>query len=402
MSILKNKKILIGVTASIAAYKIAHLTRLLKKQGAEVQLLMTDASKEFITPLTLSTLSERPVLSDFTKGKTGEWNNHVELGMWADLMLIAPASANTLGKMAGGICDNLLLATYLSARCPVFVCPAMDLDMYAHPSTMRNLVLLQEYGNHIIDAEEGELASGLTGKGRMAEPEHIVAAMEQFLTSEDKPLSGKKVLLTAGPTREYIDPVRYMTNASSGKMGYSLAAAFLKQGADVTIVSGPVDVEAEGGIKIIPVNTAEEMYKATANEFDKVDIAVFTAAVADYTPKYKSDVKIKKEGNDMNIEMVKTHDIAFEMGKLKKSGQMTVGFALETNNEQENAIKKLHKKNLDFVVLNSLQNKGAGFGHDTNQITIFDEQGATTFPLKSKREVAEDIVAYLLKKLQEV
>ncbi|PWJ42814.1 bifunctional phosphopantothenoylcysteine decarboxylase/phosphopantothenate--cysteine ligase CoaBC [Sediminitomix flava] len=396
---LKGKKILLGVTGSIAAYKAALLVRLLKKEGAEVQVLITEAAKEFITPLTLSTLSENPVLSDFTKGKTGEWNSHVKLGLWADLMVIAPASAQTMAKMTSGLCDNLLTAVYLSARCPVMVAPAMDLDMYLHPSTTRNINTLVEYGHHIIEAEEGELASGLVGKGRMAEPEHILTHIQDFFRPKGA-LKGKKVVLTAGPTKEFIDPVRYLTNASSGKMGYAIAQEFINAGAEVTLISGPVELTPPAQLgQFVAVNTAEEMYEQTKKYFLESDIAVFTAAVADYSPEVAEEQKIKKTGDTMSLQLRKTKDIAKEMGILKKPHQITIGFALETNDELENASAKLEKKNFDFVVLNSLQDKGAGFGHDTNKITIVETEGKTTFGLKSKKEVAKDIVNHLISKL---
>ncbi|WP_345368450.1 bifunctional phosphopantothenoylcysteine decarboxylase/phosphopantothenate--cysteine ligase CoaBC [Algivirga pacifica] len=396
---LKGKKIIIGVTASIAAYKAALLVRLLKKEGAEVKVIMTEAAQEFITPLTLATLSENPVVSAFVKGPTGEWNNHVDLGLWADVMIIAPATANTMAKMVTGVCDNLLQAVYLSARCPVFFCPAMDLDMFVHPSTQHNISVLQSYGNKLIDAEEGTLASGLEGKGRMAEPEHIVQELKDFFAPALS-LLGKKVLLTAGPTREYIDPVRYITNGSTGKMGYALANAFAAKGAEVTIVSGPTQQVASQNVRVIPVQTAEEMYASVEEHFDGTDIAVFTAAVADYTPAEVSNTKIKKQEGDMAIAMKRTKDIAKEMGLKKQPQQFTVGFALETDQEEQNAQGKLTRKNFDFIVLNSLRDKGAGFGHDTNQITIFDHQQKYPFPLKSKKEVAEDIVSFLDEKIK--
>ncbi|MEN7548951.1 bifunctional phosphopantothenoylcysteine decarboxylase/phosphopantothenate--cysteine ligase CoaBC [Rapidithrix thailandica] len=395
---MKGKKLLIGITASIAAYKIALLIRILKKAGAEVQVIMTPSAFEFIPPLTLATLSEKPVLSEFVKDQTGTWNNHVDLGLWADLMLIAPASANTLAKMAHGLCDNLLLATYLSARCPVAIAPAMDLDMYAHPTTQQNLQTLQSFGHLLIDAEVGPLASGLEGKGRMAEPEHIFRFLEQYFTPGRQELSGKKVLITAGPTREYIDPVRYISNGSTGKMGFALAKEFAANGADVTVVCGPTEATPPSSewAEIIPVTTAHEMYEATLQKFEKTDIAVFTAAVSDYTPKQIAPEKIKKDSPEMNIKLVKSKDIAKEMGLRKQTGQLTIGFALETQNEEENARGKLQKKNLDFVVLNSLRDQGAGFGYDTNQITIIDSQGTHKFELKSKDKVAKDIVTYAI------
>lgn len=395
---LKGKKILLGVTGSIAAYKAAFLVRLLKKAGAEVKVVMTASASEFITPLTLATLSENPVLTKFQKNDTGEWNNHVELGLWADLMVVAPASANTLGKMANGICDNLLLAVYLSARCPVVVCPAMDLDMYAHPSTIRNLGLLKSYGNFIIDAQEGELASGLIGKGRMAEPEYIISRMKTVFAPAELPLAGKQVMLTAGPTHEHLDPVRFIGNSSSGKMGYAIAECLYDLGAEVTLISGPSDQQLRNkGINLIRVTNAQEMFEVSSFYFPQADIAIFSAAVADYTPKFKADSKIKKNDPQMMVELEKTKDIAMEMGKQKLSHQITVGFALETDNEMEHAKSKLMKKNLDLIVLNSLRDVGAGFGHDTNKVTFVTKQDTREFPLKSKTQVAEDIAQAIIR-----
>ncbi|OHX68349.1 bifunctional phosphopantothenoylcysteine decarboxylase/phosphopantothenate--cysteine ligase CoaBC [Flammeovirga pacifica] len=396
---LKGKKILIGVTGGIAAYKIALLVRLLKKQKAEVQVIMTEASKQFITPVTLSTLSENPVLSTYANEETGEWNSHVKLGLWADLMIIAPATANTMAKMANGMCDNLLMATYLSARCPVMVAPAMDLDMYLHPSTTKNIDLLTSYGHIIVDAEEGELASGLIGKGRMAEPEHIIEAIENFFTpAENLPLYGKKALITAGPTKERIDPVRFITNGSTGKMGYAIAEELKKQGAEVTLISGPVLLQPSPQINKIDVESAEDMYQAVDQHFDEADISIFTAAVADYTPSVVSDSKIKKKEGDLAISMKRTIDIAKTMGQRKKANQITVGFALETDNELEYAKAKLIKKNVDFVVLNSLKEKGAGFGHDTNKVYIVSEKETKELPLLSKVEVATHIVNEIIER----
>ncbi|ANQ47752.1 bifunctional phosphopantothenoylcysteine decarboxylase/phosphopantothenate--cysteine ligase CoaBC [Flammeovirga sp. MY04] len=394
---LKGKKILIGVTGGIAAYKIALLVRLLKKQKAEVQVLMTEAAKQFITPVTLSTLSENPVLSTYANEETGEWNSHVKLGLWADLMIIAPATANTMAKMANGMCDNLLMATYLSARCPVMIAPAMDLDMFLHPSTTRNIDTLTSYGHVIVDAEEGELASGLVGKGRMAEPEHIVEAIENFFTpSESLPLYGKKAVITAGPTKERIDPVRFITNGSTGKMGYAIAEELKNQGAEVTLISGPVLLNPSNRIIKIDVESAEEMYHQVDQHFDDADICIFTAAVADYTPSEVSDSKIKKKEGDLAINMKRTTDIAKTMGLRKKPHQITVGFALETDNELEHAKAKLTKKNVDFVVLNSLKEKGAGFGHDTNKVYIVSEKDVKELPLLSKTEVATHIVEEII------
>lgn len=397
---LHGKKIILGVCGSIAAYKAAFLLRLLKKEGAEVQVIMTDAARDFITPLTLATLSERPVLSKFVKDETGEWHNHVDLGLWADLMLIAPASANTMGALANGLCSNLLQAVYLSARCPVMIAPAMDLDMYQHPATLRNMDLLGQYGNQIIDAEHGELASGLVGKGRMAEPEHIVAHLKDFFGASAT-LKGTKVLITAGPTREQIDPVRYIGNHSSGKMGYALAENLAAKGAEVVLVSGPTQQKANhSNIRVVPVQSALEMYEASTKHYPDCQIAILAAAVADYTPREKHEQKIKKEGGatELTIALVQTHDIAAELGRRKQEGQINIGFALETNDEEANAQKKLQNKNFDLIVLNSLNDPGAGFGTDTNKVTLLDADGKReSFPLKSKQEVAEDIVQAILK-----
>ncbi len=401
---IKDKKVLLGVTGSIAAYKSAFLVRLLVKAGAEVKVIMSQSAVDFITPLTLSTLSKNPVLIDFQKDKTGEWNNHVELGIWADVMLIAPASAHTIAKMANGLCDNLLLASYLSARCPVFICPAMDLDMFTHPSTLHNLKKLQEFGNHIIEPTEGELASGLFGKGRMAEPEEIVLAIEHFFDAQKrtKNLYGKKALVTAGATREYIDPVRFISNNSSGKMGYAIAEELAKQGAKVTLISGKTNLHIQhGNISKISVETAAEMFEATIPRVADSDIIVHCAAVADYTPKAKASQKIKKKENDLTIELIKTKDIAKEVGNLLQPHQFHVGFALETNEEIKHAKEKLQKKNFDMIVLNSLQDKGAGFEHDTNKVSIIDKaERVIDLPLKSKREIAKDIVNLIVSKLQ--
>lgn len=390
---LQGKKILLGVCGSIAAYKSALLTRQLIKEGAEVKVIMTTSATDFITPLTLSTLSRHPVYIDFVKNNTGEWNNHVELGLWADLMVIAPASANTMAKMAQGLCDNLLLATYLSARCPVYIAPAMDLDMYQHPATVDNLARLKSYGNHIIDAEHGELASGLVGTGRMAEPENIMAAITQAL-GKKKALASKKVLITAGPTYEALDPVRFIGNHSSGKMGYALADAMAAQGAEVTLVSGPSNATlANAGIKLIKVTSAQEMHDACIGYFPTTDITILAAAVADYKPAQLAPQKIKKKSESLSLELVKTQDIAAALGKLKKNGQFTIGFALETENEFENAKQKIKAKNFDMIVLNSLNDQGAGFGHDTNKISIIDKQNnVRDFELKNKKDVAQDIV----------
>lgn len=390
---MEGKKILLGVCGSIAAYKSAFIVRLLVGLGAEVKVVMTTSSTDFITPLTLATLSKKPVALDFIKNKEGEWENHVELGLWADLILIAPASANTIGKLANGICDNLLCAVYLSARCPVMLAPAMDLDMYQHPSTIENLKKLRKYGNQILDVEHGELASGLVGKGRMAEPEHILEHIKSFFQTKQK-LAGKTALVTAGPTHEQIDPVRFIGNNSSGKMGVAIAETLAKQGARVHLISGPGVKEINHKqITTHKVISADQMYKTVNGLFDKVDIAIFAAAVADYKPGNAAPQKIKKSESTIQIELVKNKDIAAEMGKLKKNGQFTVGFALETENEELNAKEKLKKKNFDMIVLNSLNNKGAGFSHDTNKISIFSVKNSPRhFSLKNKKEVAEDIV----------
>lgn len=396
---MKGRKIILGVTGSIAAYKAAVLTRLLVKEGADVKVVMTEAAKDFITPLTLSTLSKNPVLSQFVKNETGVWNNHVELGLWADAMVIAPVSANTLAKMAHGECDNLLLAVYLSARCPVFLAPAMDLDMLQHPSTKKNLQSLQEYGNHLLAPGHGELASGLVGVGRMTEPEEILEQLKEFF-SEKKKLSGKHALVTAGPTHEALDPVRFIGNNSSGKMGYAIAEALATEGAKVTLVSGPTHLTlAHPNIEVRRVTSAADMYEACKTVFPFVDIAVLSAAVADYRPATVADQKIKKKDNDLTLQLVKTHDIAAELGKLKKNGQFVVGFALETENEVQNATKKIEAKNFDLIVLNSLNDVGAGFGHDTNKIKLIDKKGEVfEFSLKNKKEVACDIVTAIVQR----
>lgn len=392
---LKGKKIVIGVTGSIAAYKAAILVRLLVKQGAEVQVVMTPSGKEFITPLTLSTLSGRPVLCDFFNSGNGEWHSHVELGLWADAMIIAPATASTIGKMANGVADNLLVTTYLSMKAPVFVAPAMDLDMFVHPSTQRNLQVLRNYGNHIIEPAAGELASHLCGKGRMEEPENIVRALEDFFLAANS-LAGKHILITAGPTYEKIDPVRFIGNYSSGKMGFALAAECARRGADVTLVAGPVSLSTpHPSINRIDVECAEEMYNASVGAFPSCDAAILCAAVADYRPATCADKKIKRTGEGMTIELEANKDIAAALGKEKKEAQRLVGFALETNDGEINAREKLSKKNLDFIVLNSLADKGAGFAHDTNKVSIISNDGVTDYPLKSKAEVARDIISHL-------
>jgi phosphopantothenoylcysteine decarboxylase/phosphopantothenate--cysteine ligase len=396
---LVGKHILLGVTGSIAAYKTASLIRLLVKAGAEVKVVMTPLAKQFITPLTLATLSKNPILVDFFDPTNGAWNSHVSLGMWADAYLVAPASANTIGKMANGVADNLLLTSYLSAKCPVFVAPAMDLDMYAHPSTQRNLDVLRSYGNHIIEATSGELASGLDGKGRMEEPEKIVEYLDQFF-SVSQDLKGKNVLITSGPTYEKIDPVRFIGNYSSGKMGFALAEECAKRGATVTLVTGPVALSLNNQtIKRVDVESAQEMYEEVDAVFASMDITILCAAVADYRPMKKIDEKMKKESSSdvLNIQLTKTIDIASTLGSKKTEDQLLVGFALETNNEFDNAKDKLNRKNLDFIVLNSLNDKGAGFRHDTNKVTILNKKGEKkSFGLKSKIEVAKDIIDVIM------
>ena len=392
---IKGKKIVLGITGSIAAYKAAVLARALIKKGAEVQIVITPAGKEFITPLTLSTITSKPVISEFFARRDGTWHSHVDLGLWADAMVIAPATASTIGKMANGIADNMLITTYLSMKAPVFVAPAMDLDMYAHPSTQKNLDTLKSYGNVIIEPAEGELASHLVGKGRMEEPEKIVEVLENFFT-EGMDLKGKKIMITAGPTYEKIDPVRFIGNYSSGKMGYALAECCAGRGAEVILVSGPVSItEKHPNIRKISVESAEEMYQAAVREFTGSDAAILCAAVADFTPESQSEQKIKREKEDLVLRLKPTHDIAAALGKLKKENQIMVGFALETNDEVEHAKDKLERKNLDFIVLNSLNDKGAGFRHDTNKITIIDKNSVTEFPLKDKKEVAADIINHL-------
>lgn len=401
MSILKGRKILLGVTAGIAAYKVAHLVRLFIKAGAEIQVIMTPASKDFITPLTLSTLSKKPVHSTFYEKEDENelWNNHVDLGLWADLMLIAPATANTLSKMSNGTVDNLLLATYLSAKCPVYFAPAMDLDMYKHPSTEQSFSALESFGNILIPATSGELASGLVGEGRMAEPEDIVRFIESDVASK-LPLKGKKVLITAGPTYEAIDPVRFIGNHSSGKMGFELAKKAANLGAEVILVSGPSHQKiTHSFVKRIDVVNAEEMYNAVHEYYEDVDIAIASAAVADYTPTTIATQKIKKKDSSLNITLKATKDILASMGASKKE-QFLVGFALETNNEIENAKGKLKRKNLDIIVLNSLQDKGAGFAGDTNKISIIDASNKISeYTLRSKEVVASDIFTEILNRI---
>ncbi|MEJ2113027.1 MAG: bifunctional phosphopantothenoylcysteine decarboxylase/phosphopantothenate--cysteine ligase CoaBC [Flavobacteriaceae bacterium] len=401
MSILSGKNILLGVSAGIAAYKTASLVRLFIKKGANVKVVMTPASKDFITPLTLSTLSKNPVHSSFTneEDENATWNNHVELGLWADLFIVAPATANTLSKMANGTCDNLLLATYLSAKCPVYFAPAMDLDMYKHPSTLRSFKLLKDFGNIMIPATSGELASGLVGEGRMAEPEDIVSFIENHILGQ-LPLNGKRILITAGPTYEAIDPVRFIGNHSSGKMGFELAKASANLGAEVVLITGPTHEKITHSlIKLVPVTSAQQMYEAAHEHFNHVNVAILAAAVADYKPKEVGTQKIKKKDKTLTLELEKTEDILASLGKIKKH-QYLVGFALETNNELENAKAKLKKKNLNLIVLNSLNDKGAGFKKDTNKVTIIDSKdNVSHFDLKPKSEVAKDILTEIIKQI---
>ena len=401
MSILSGKKVLLGISAGIAAYKTASLVRLFIKQGAEVKVVMTPASKDFISPLTLSTLSKNPVYSSFTseEDENEVWNNHVELGLWADLIIVAPATANTMAKMASGVCDNLLLATYLSAKCPVYFAPAMDLDMYKHPSTLSSFKVLKSYGNIMINATSGELASGLVGEGRMAEPEDIVSFIENDIIDK-LPLKDKKVIITAGPTYEAIDPVRFIGNHSSGKMGYEIAREAAQLGAEVTLVSGPThETVSNNLIKIIPVVSAEEMYNAVHEYYEYADVAILSAAVADFKPKQVANQKIKKKEDRLVLELEKTKDILSSLGAIKKH-QYLVGFALETNNELENAKAKLKSKNLNLIVLNSLNDKGAGFKTETNKVTFIDDKNQIIeFQLKSKRDVAKDLLNEIIKQL---
>ncbi len=389
---LQGKKIVLGITGSIAAYKAAILIRGLIKRGAEVQTVITPAGKEFITPITLSALTSKPVISEFFAQRDGTWHSHVDLGLWADAMVIAPATASTIGKMANGVADNMLVTTYLSMKAPVFVAPAMDLDMFRHPSTQRNLQTLRSYGNHIIEPTEGELASHLVGKGRMEEPENIIRVLDDYF-SQCEELSGKKILITAGPTYEKIDPVRFIGNYSSGKMGYALAEECARRGAMVTLVSGPVQMTANHpAIQTLHVESAGEMASTSKKAFPAMDAAILCAAVADFTPEQQADKKIKRLNDDLVLRLKPTEDIAAALGKTKTTKQVLVGFALETDQELQHAQDKLKRKNFDFIVLNSLNNKGAGFRYDTNQITIVDTSGKTDFPLKPKTEVAVDIV----------
>ena len=393
-NILKGKKIVLGITGSIAAYKACYIIRGLIKRGAEVQVVITPAGKEFITPITLSALTSKPVISEFFAQRDGTWNSHVDLGLWADAMLIAPATASTIGKMANGIADNMLVTTYLSCKAPVFIAPAMDLDMFAHPSTQQNLDRLRSFGNHIIEPAEGELASHLVGKGRMEEPDKIIAVLEEFFASRTV-LEKKKIVITAGPTYEKIDPVRFIGNYSSGKMGFALAEACAQQGAEVTLIAGPVSLTTtHPNIQRIDVESAEEMYQAAMTAFPGADAGILCAAVADYRPEIQAGEKIKRESKgEMMLHLIPNKDIAASLGAIKREGQVLFGFALETNNEATNAESKLKRKNLDFIVLNSLRDAGAGFRCDTNKISIIDRQGETTgYPLKSKQGVAVDIV----------
>jgi len=394
---LQGKKIVLGITGSIAAYKAAVLIRLLIKKGAEVQVVITPAGKEFITPITLSALTSKPVISEFFAQRDGSWHSHVALGQWADAMLVAPATASSIGKMAHGIADNMLITTYLSMKAPVFVAPAMDLDMFAHPSTTANLNTLRSYGNHIIEPAEGELASHLVGKGRMEEPENIVAYLERYFAQRDE-LAGKKIVITAGPTYEKIDPVRFIGNYSSGKMGFALAEECAARGAEVTLVAGPVQMKTvHPAIRRIDVESCAEMYEATTAAFTEANAAILCAAVADFTPETTADTKIKREGDDLVLRLKPTHDIAAALGRMKQPHQHLVGFALETNDETAHAQDKLRRKNLDFIVLNSLRDAGAGFRHDTNKVTIISESDIKEYPLKSKAEVAKDIVDELVR-----
>lgn len=388
---LKGKKIVLGITGSIAAYKSCLIIRELVKRGAEVQVVITPAGKEFITPITLSALTQKPVISDFFSQRDGTWHSHVALGLWADAMLIAPCTASTLGKMANGIADNMLITTYLSMKAPVFIAPAMDLDMYAHPTTQQNMERLKGFGNYIIEPQSGFLASGLEGKGRMEDPEKIVAALDLFF--EKKDLQGKRIMITAGPTYEKIDPVRFIGNYSSGKMGFALAEECARRGAEVTLIAGPVNVDSEmGNIHRIDVESCEDMYRVATNEFPQMDAAILCAAVADFRPMEVADQKIKRVGQTMDIHLIPNPDIAAELGRMKRDGQTLVGFALETNDEQQNAQHKMEKKNLDFIVLNSLRNEGTCFKSDENQISIISKEGQKDFEKKLKADVARDII----------
>lgn len=408
---LKGKKIVLGITGSIAAYKACLIIRGLIKRGAEVQVVITPSGKEFITPITLSALTHKPVISEFFSQRDGTWNSHVDLGLWADAMLIAPCTASTLAKMANGVADNMLITTYLSMKAPVFIAPAMDLDMYRHPSTQHNMDTLRSYGNHIVEPASGFLASGLEGKGRMEEPENIIAALERELAHEggDEPstpevrptLSGKRILITAGPTYEKIDPVRFIGNYSSGKMGFALAEECRKRGAEVTLVAGPVALQCHPDIHRIDVESCEEMFQAATEAFANEDAAILCAAVADFKPAQVNDVKIKRKGDGLHIDLVPTQDIAATLGKMKTERQRIVAFALETNNEEKNAEEKLRKKNADFIVLNSTRIPGTTFRSDDNQIAIISAEGRTDYPKKSKDKVAADIIDQLQRLLNE-
>ncbi|MDR0893489.1 MAG: bifunctional phosphopantothenoylcysteine decarboxylase/phosphopantothenate--cysteine ligase CoaBC [Mediterranea sp.] len=397
---LKGKKIVLGITGSIAAYKACYIIRGLVKQGAEVQVVITPAGKEFITPITLSALTSKPVISEFFAQRDGTWNSHVDLGLWADAMLIAPATASTIGKMAHGIADNMLITTYLSAKAPVFVAPAMDLDMYAHPATQENLATLARRGNIIIEPGTGELASHLVGKGRMEEPENIIRRLDDFFAA-DSSMQGRKVMITAGPTYERIDPVRFIGNYSSGKMGFALAEECARRGAEVTLIAGPVQQKAHHPtIRRIDVESAQEMYEAATTHFVESDAAILCAAVADFRPETIADKKIKRGADDLMLRLQPTQDIAAKLGSMKRERQLLVGFALENENEWQNATRKLERKSLDFIVLNSLNDAGAGFRYDTNKISIIDREGSTDYPLKSKAEVAADIIDRLAQELK--
>lgn len=395
---LKGKKIVLGITGSIAAYKSCLIIRELVKRGAEVQVVITPAGKEFITPITLSALTQKPVISDFFSQRDGTWHSHVALGLWADAMLIAPCTASTLGKMANGIADNMLITTYLSMKAPVFIAPAMDLDMYAHPTTQQNMERLKGFGNHIIEPQSGFLASGLEGKGRMEEPEKIVDCLDLFF--EKKDLLGKRILITAGPTYEKIDPVRFIGNYSSGKMGFALAEECARRGAEVTIIAGPVSVQSKmTNVRRIDVESCQNMYDAATELFPQTDAAILCAAVADFRPAEVAEQKIKRVGQTMDIHLVPNPDIAASLGQMKKENQVLIGFALETNDEEQNAQHKLEKKNLDFIVLNSLRNEGTCFRSDENQISIISRDGQTDYDKKSKREVAADIIDELVRNI---
>ena len=398
---LKDKKIVLGITGSIAAYKACLIIRGLIKKGAEVQTVITPAGKEFITPITLSALTHKPVISEFFSQRDGTWNSHVDLGLWADAMVIAPCTASTMGKMANGIADNMLITTYLSMKAPVFIAPAMDLDMYSHPSTQQNIEKLRSFGNMIIEPQSGFLASGLEGKGRMDEPENIVNLIDSFFEEKKNTLKGKRIMITAGPTYEKIDPVRFIGNYSSWKMGFALAEECARRGADVILISGPVSLSCSNRIKRINVESCDEMYNSAINGYDKCDAAILCAAVADFRPRTTSEKKIKREKDNLNIELCPTNDIAEELGKRKRNGQLLVGFALETDNEECNAKKKLKKKNLDFIVLNSTRNKGTTFQSDDNQISIITESSIKEYEKKNKKDVACDIIDELTRLLSE-